>query len=226
MTKIQKTLYLCVAKQNWCRKMYFHFPKFLRRMMPTMLWKVDSKSSVYLTFDDGPTPKITEQILDILDNYGAKATFFCLGNNAELYPELVEEIVARGHAVGNHSYNHTRGWLTSTDNYMASAYRAGQFLPHTRLFRPPYGRITVSEVARMRSQGWRVVMWNSISEDYDHRVSPPRCARKVTRHLRAGNIIVFHDSVKASKNMLYSLPRVLEEIQKRGLKCEIITADL
>lgn len=191
-----------------------------------MLWKVDCEKSVYLTFDDGPTPKITEQILDILDNYGAKATFFCLGNNAELYPELVEEIVARSHAVGNHSYNHTRGWLTSTDNYMASAYRAGQFLPHTRLFRPPYGRITVSEVARMRSQGWRVVMWNSISEDYDHRVSPPRCARKVTRHLRAGNIIVFHDSVKASKNMLYSLPRVLEEIQKRGLKCEIITADL
>ena len=155
--------------------MYFHFPKFLRRMMPTMLWKVDSSDSVYLTFDDGPTPKITEQILDILDNYGAKATFFCLGNNAEVYPELVEEIVARGHAIGNHSYNHTRGWLTTTEDYMASAYRAGQFLPHTRLFRPPYGRIAVREVRRMRSQGWRVVMWNSISEDYDHKVTPQRC---------------------------------------------------
>lgn len=206
--------------------MYFHFPKFLRRMLPTMLWKVDSADSVYLTFDDGPTPKITEQILDILDNYGAKATFFCLGNNAELYPELVEKIVERGHAIGNHSYNHTRGWLTSAENYMASAYGAGQFLPHTRLFRPPYGRITMAEVARMRSQGWRVVMWNSISEDYNHKVSPARCARKVTRHLRAGNIIVFHDSVKASKNMLYALPRVLEEIKKRGLKCEIITPNL
>ncbi len=206
--------------------MYFHFPKFLRRMMPTMLWKVDSSDSVYLTFDDGPTPKITEQILDILDNYGAKATFFCLGNNAEVYPELVEEIVARGHAIGNHSYNHTRGWLTTTEDYMASAYRAGQFLPHTRLFRPPYGRIAVREVRRMRSQGWRVVMWNSISEDYDHKVTPQRCAQKVTRHLRAGNIIVFHDSVKASKNMLYALPKVLEAIKKRGLKCEIISSDL
>ena len=105
-------------------------------MMPTMLWKVDSEKSVYLTFDDGPTPKITEQILDILDKYGAKATFFCLGNNAELYPELVEKIVARGHAIGNHSYNHTRGWLTSIDNYMASAYKAGQFLPHITTLQP------------------------------------------------------------------------------------------
>lgn len=195
-------------------------------MMPTMLWGVESEKSVYLTFDDGPTPKVTEQILDILDNYDAKATFFCLGNNAQLYPELVEKIVERGHAIGNHSYNHTRGWLTSTDNYMASAYKAGQFLPHTRLFRPPYGRITISEVRRMGSQGWRVVMWNSISEDYDHRVSPPRCARKVIRHLRAGNIIVFHDSVKASQNMLYALPKVLEAIKKRGLRCDIISHDL
>lgn len=195
-------------------------------MMPTMLWGVESEKSVYLTFDDGPTPKVTEQILDILDNYDAKATFFCLGNNAQIYPELVEKIVERGHAIGNHSYNHTRGWLTSTDNYMASAYKAGQFLPHTRLFRPPYGRITISEVRRMGSQGWRVVMWNSISEDYDHRVSPPRCARKVIRHLRAGNIIVFHDSVKASQNMLYALPKVLEAIKKRGLRCDIISHDL
>ena len=191
-----------------------------------MLWKVDTKESIYLTFDDGPTPRITEQILDILDNYGAKATFFCLGNNAELYPELVSLIEERGHAIGNHSYNHTRGWLTTTENYMASAYKAGQFLPHTRLFRPPYGRIAIREVNRMRTQGWKVVMWNNISEDYDHRISPPRCARKVTRHIKAGNIIVFHDSVKASKNMLFALPKVLEAIQKRGLKCEIITSDL
>ena len=206
--------------------MYFRFPKFIRRMMPTMLWKVDSDDSVYLTFDDGPTPKITEQILDILDNYGAKATFFCLGNNAELYPELVESILERGHAIGNHSYNHTRGWLTTTDEYMASAYRAGQFLPHTRLFRPPYGRIAIREVRRMRSQGWRVVMWNNISEDYDHKVSPQRCAQKVTRHIHPGNIIVFHDSVKASKNMMYALPRVLEAIQKKGLKTDILTVNL
>ena len=190
--------------------------------MPTMLWKVDTKESIYLTFDDGPTPRITEQILDILDNYDAKATFFCLGNNAELYPDLVEEILRRGHAIGNHSYNHTRGWLTTTDNYMASAYKAGQFLPYTRLFRPPYGRIAVREVRRMRSQGWRVVMWNNISEDYDLRISPQRGAQKVTRHIHPGNIIVFHDSVKASKNMLYALPKVLEAIRKRGLKCEII----
>jgi peptidoglycan/xylan/chitin deacetylase (PgdA/CDA1 family) len=191
-----------------------------------MLWRVESRDSVYLTFDDGPTPRITEQILDILDNYGAKATFFCLGNNAEVYPDLVEMIIERGHAIGNHSYNHTRGWLTSTEDYMASAYRAGQFLPHTRLFRPPYGRIAIREVNRMRSQGWRVIMWNSISEDYAHKISPQRCAQKVIRHLRPGNIIVFHDSVKASPNMLYALPKVLEEIKKRGLKCEIITSEL
>ena len=206
--------------------MYFRWPKIMCKHTPTMLWKVRSKDTVYLTFDDGPTPKITEFILDTLDKYGAKATFFCLGNNAEMYPELIEEIERRGHAIGNHSYNHTRGWLTTTDEYMASAYRAGQFLPHTRLFRPPYGRIAIREVRRMRSQGWRVVMWNNISEDYDHKVSPQRCAQKVTRHIHPGNIIVFHDSVKASKNMLYALPKVLEAIKKRGLKCEIITSEL
>lgn len=206
--------------------MYFRIPKFVRRLMPTMLWKGEGEKCVYLTFDDGPTPRITEQILSILDNYGAKATFFCLGNNAELYPELIDQILKRGHAIGNHSYNHTRGWIVTTEEYMASAYKAGQFLPHTRLFRPPYGRIAAREVRRMRSQGWKVVMWNNISEDYDHKVSPQRCAQKVTRHLRAGNIIVFHDSVKASKNMLYALPKVLEEINKRGLKCEIITQEL
>ena len=206
--------------------MYFRIPRFVRRLMPTMLWKGEGEKCVYLTFDDGPTPRITEQILSILDNYGAKATFFCLGNNAELYPELIDQILERGHAIGNHSYNHTRGWIVTTEEYMASAYKAGQFLPHTRLFRPPYGRIAAREVRRMRSQGWKVVMWNNISEDYDHKVSPQRCAQKVTRHLRAGNIIVFHDSVKASKNMLYALPKVLEEINKRGLKCEIITQEL
>lgn len=198
----------------------------MRNATPTMLWKVESKDSVYLTFDDGPTPKITEFILDTLDKYGAKATFFCLGNNAEMYPELIDEIERRGHVIGNHSYNHTRGWLVSSDEYMASAYKAGQFLPHTRLFRPPYGRIALREVNRMRSQGWRVVMWNNISEDYNQKVSPSRCAQKVTRHLKAGNIIVFHDSVKAAKNMMYALPKVLEAIEKRGLKTDILRVDL
>lgn len=206
--------------------MYFRWPKIFRNATPTLLWKVDSKDTVYLTFDDGPTPKITEYILDTLDKYSAKATFFCLGNNAEMYPELVHEIERRGHAIGNHSYNHTRGWLVSSDEYMASAYKAGQFLPHTRLFRPPYGRIALREVNRMRSQGWRVVMWNNISEDYDHKVTPARCAQKVIRHLHGGNIIVFHDSVKASKNMMYALPKVLEAIQRKGLKTDILSVNL
>ena len=206
--------------------MYFRWPKIMCKYTPTMLWRVNSEDTVYLTFDDGPTPKITEFILDTLDKFGAKATFFCLGNNAEMYPELVEEIERRGHAIGNHSYNHTRGWLVSSDEYMASAYKAGQFLPHTRLFRPPYGRIALREVHTMRSQGWRVVMWNNISEDYDHKVTPTRCAQKVIRHLHPGNIIVFHDSVKASKNMMFALPNVLEAIQKKGLKTDILRVNL
>ena len=163
---------------------------------------------------------------DGADEYIAGIEDGVVNGVVEYFKRRVEEIVARGHAIGNHSYNHTRGWLTTTENYMASAYKAGQFLPYTRLFRPPYGRIALREVSRMRSQGWRVVMWNSISEDYDHRISPPRCARKVIRHLRSGNIIVFHDSVKASKNMLYALPKVLEAIAKKGLKCEIISPEL
>lgn len=206
--------------------MYFRFPKFFLRLTRNLLWRVEGGDAVYLTFDDGPTEGITEQILDILDNYGAKATFFCLGKNAKQHPQLVEEIVRRGHAIGNHTFAHAKGWLMPTRDYLDSIQLAADFLPPSRLFRPPYGRIAVREVKALAEQGWRIVMWNNISQDYNPKVSPRRCARKVTRHLRAGNIIVFHDSKKAAPNMLAALPVVLEAISHKSLKTAIFDQSL
>lgn len=202
--------------------MYFRFPKIFKRITRPLLWRVKSDDTVYLTFDDGPTEGITEQILDILDNYGAKATFFCIGKNARRHPELVDKIIERGHAVGNHTFDHAKGWLMPTQAYIDSIQRAADFLPPTRLFRPPYGRLAVREARVLVEQGWKIVMWNNISQDYNRKISPRRCTLKVTRHLHPGDIIVFHDSLKASPNMLYALPVVLEAIRRKGLKTDIL----
>lgn len=204
--------------------MYFRITKLLRMLTPRLTWKVAWSKKIYLTFDDGPTPEITDYILSMLDKYDAKATFFCLGKNAARHPELVRRITDAGHALGNHTYCHTKGWKVSTAEYVAGVERAAEVLP-SRLFRPPYGRITRCEAKALVEKGYRIIMWNNISQDYNHNVSPEECVRKVTRHLHGGDIIVFHDSVKASRNMMYALPRVLEEIRSRGIETDILRAN-
>ena len=189
-------------------------------MMPTMLWQVDSPGKVYLTFDDGPTPRITEQILDILDNYGAKATFFCLGNNAELYPDLYQRIIDEGHKIGNHTYSHQKGWGMSLERYIEDVDLAAGLL-HTELFRPPYARVTPSQM-RAVGQRYKIIMWNILSRDYSLAVSPSECARNVLKHLTPGAIVAFHDSEKSFRNMSYALPRTLKKVKEMGLKCKII----
>ncbi len=195
-------------------------PKFLRRLMPDLIWELDAQDEIFLTFDDGPTPGITEWILATLDKYDAKATFFVLGRNVEMYPELYQKILEMGHAVGNHTYSHMKGWGASLERYMEDIDFAGDYV-HTNLYRPPYAQITPSQ-ARCVAKQYKIIMWDVLSRDYSNQVSPTMCLRNVTKYMRAGSVVVFHDSEKAFSNMSYALPRVLEKAIEMNLKCKAI----
>lgn len=200
--------------------MYFRPPKFIKRMFPSLRWNMDNDRAIYITFDDGPHKEITPWVLDTLRKYNAKATFFCIGKNAEQHPELIERIRAEGHAIGNHTYSHCKGWGTKSGPYLQDIDLANTYLK-SNLFRPPYGRIS-REQARQISQRYHIIMWDILSRDYSKVVSHRRCVREVLPHLRGGSIIAFHDSLKASRNMRYTLPRLLAEAQIRGFECHAI----
>ncbi|WP_297447562.1 polysaccharide deacetylase family protein [uncultured Alistipes sp.] len=200
--------------------MYFRPPQFIRRMFPSLIWSMPETDSVYLTFDDGPTPGVTEFILDRLAEYDAKATFFCLGKNAEQHPHLFRMIVEGGHRIGNHTYSHQKGWNMSLERYLEDVDFANGLL-RSDLFRPPYGRITPMQARRI-GERYHIVMWDVLSRDYSQFVSPRSCLHNVTRHVRGGSIVAFHDSVKSFRNMRYALPRTLEYLREKGLKCAAI----
>lgn len=198
--------------------------KFIKRIFPDLIWTLTqepaSEGRVFLTFDDGPTPEVTPWILDTLDKFNAKATFFCLGKNVEQYPELAADILARGHALCNHTYSHMKGWGMPIGRYVEDVDLADNFI-HSNLFRPPYGRIKPVQARRL-SERYKMVMWDVLSRDYSQFVSPASCLRNVTKHVEAGSIVVFHDSRKAYRNMSYALPRTLEFIADRGLRSDKI----
>ncbi len=200
--------------------MRFTAPKFIRRLMPSLVWEIEDPDGVFLTFDDGPTPGVTEWILSTLDKYNAKATFFVLGKNVEMYPDLYQRILERGHRVGNHTYSHQKGWNMSLERYVEDVDFANDLI-HSELFRPPYAQITPSQV-RMLSERYKLIMWNVLSRDYNRKLSPEKCLENVTKYLDPGAIIVFHDSDKAFKNLSYALPRTLSKIKALGLKCKVI----
>ena len=195
-------------------------PKIIRRLLPDLIWEIDDPEGVFLTFDDGPTPGITEWILSTLDKYDAKATFFVLGKNVEMYPDLYRRILDAGHRIGNHTYSHQKGWGMSLERYIEDVDFAND-LVRSELFRPPYARITPAQ-ARTLGQRYKLVMWDVLSRDYNRRLSPRTCLKNVTKYLAAGSIVVFHDSEKSFRNMRYALPRTLEKIRELGLKCKSI----
>ena len=195
-------------------------PKFLRKMLPDLIWEIADERGIYLTFDDGPTPGVTEWILATLKRYDAKATFFVLGKNAEKYPDLYAKILADGHRVGNHTYSHQKGYLMSLERYLEDIDLAS-YSVQSNLFRPPYARVTSSQM-RAVAQRYKVVMWSIISRDYNRKITGEMCLRGVLPHLKAGAILLFHDSEKAFPNMSYALPKTLERITELGLKCKAI----
>jgi peptidoglycan/xylan/chitin deacetylase (PgdA/CDA1 family) len=193
---------------------------FLRWIFPDVVWKIEDGDGVYLTFDDGPTPGVTEWILAILEKYDAKATFFVLGKNVDMYPDLYEKILKAGHRVGNHTYSHQKGWGMSIERYLEDIDFASN-LVQSNLFRPPYARCTTSQIKSV-AQRYNIVMWSIVSRDYNTKISPERCLEGVLPYIKAGEIVLFHDSAKAFKNMSYALPRTLERIKELGLRCKAI----
>ena len=198
------------------QKMYLvKNPSFLKKVFPSLLWKVKTKEKeLYLTFDDGPHPRITPWVLDVLDQYQAKATFFCVGENVEKYPAVYEEILRRGHTVGNHTQNHLNGWKTPTKEYAENTALCAKSV-QSKLFRPPYGKIKTTQIKRLKKD-YKIVMWSVISGDFDKKLMPEECLNIVVQNVDKGNIVVFHDSEKAEANLQFSLPRVLNHFTQIG----------
>lgn len=190
-------------------------PRVVKYLYPQLVWDIPTeKKEVFLTFDDGPTPGVTDWVLDELDKYNAKATFFCLGKNAEKHPHLFADILKRGHAVGNHSYDHPNGWKTSTIEYIENVKRCEAVFASS-LFRPPYGRISKEQINLVKDK-YKLIMWSVLSADFDLNCTPQKCLDNVMLNTKSGSIIVFHDSKKAEENLMFSLSHSLKKLSEDG----------
>lgn len=196
-------------------------PNFLRCIYPNAIWNLPSDSKVvYLTFDDGPTPEVTEDVLQILENYQAKATFFCIGKNIEQHPELFKLVQTKAHHIGSHTYSHLNGWKSKPTDYL-NDYHKGRELAQSNLFRPPYGRLLLKPLQTIQKQD-KVIMWDILSKDYNESLTPETVLNNILRNIKPGAIIVFHDSEKAKKNVLAVLPQLLQNLKQQGYAMEAI----
>lgn len=208
--------------------MIYRAPFFLPWLYPTLTWRIPTKKKeLFLTFDDGPVSGPTDFVLETLSKHSSKATFFCIGENVQKHPDVFKRILAHGHAVGNHTFNHLKGWNTPVEKYSenvkqceaefgSSGLKAG-----SKLFRPPYGRITRSQVKDLND--YQIIMWDVLTNDYDRTKSPEACLKNSIRATRPGSIIVFHDSIKAERNMRYALPRYIEHFINLGYSFNTLT---
>ncbi len=185
----------------------------LRLFYRGVVWRMPkSERVIYLTFDDGCVPEVTPQVLEILERYGVQATFFCVGENVHKYPELFAQL--SNHAIGCHTYNHVVGTRTSTKDYVANTLKANELI-NGNLFRPPHGRMTFAQ-KRVLKRHFRIVFWDLLTNDFDQRLSPEEIMRNIRRYSRNGSIVVFHDSIKAKRNVLAVLPQAIEFWQSEG----------
>lgn len=205
-------------------------PEIVQRMFPDFLWCFSSSNKeIYLTFDDGPTPTVTEFVLDQLRAYNAKATFFCVGKNIELHPSLFSKIVKEGHSIGNHTYNHLKGWKTLRADYLKDTLHAQKVIENStlntqnsKLFRPPYGKIKTMQTRDLQKEGFKIVMWDVLSADWDSTETEKNCLKNVIENVKKGSIVVFHDSQKAEKKLHFVLPKVLAHFKEKGFEFKAI----
>ena len=225
-------------------------PGLVQRMFPKRVWSFPQNiNAVFLTFDDGPIPDVTPWVIQELKKHNAKATFFCIGENIKKHPEIFRSLISEGHSIGNHTYNHLNGWKTNDSEYIKNVIlseaeankwnekstnnnlspvappdgRAGSAKEdHQSLFRPPYGRITSKQSKTLQKRGYKIIMWDILSADYNTSISEEKCLQNVLKSISPGSIVVFHDSFKAESNLIYALPKVLDFISKKGWKCEKI----
>lgn len=202
-------------------------PLIYRLLFPEAIWRVKSSRTskvVYLTFDDGPIPEETPWVLDTLDRYGIKATFFMVGDNVRRHHELFEEIKRRGHSYGNHSMHHLQGMKVTARRYIGDIIEADRLIDSI-LFRPPHGILRWKQAAILKNK-YNLVMYDLVTRDYSKKLSPEQVLENVKRYARNGSIIVFHDSIKASRNMRYALPRAIEWLIENGFELRAIPMEL
>jgi peptidoglycan/xylan/chitin deacetylase (PgdA/CDA1 family) len=213
-------------------------PAFVKWWHPKgYIWDKPTKEKVlYLTFDDGPIPEVTEWVLGTLsrkrnpDNSPILATFFCIGDNVRKHPEVFKKVLEEEHTVGNHTFNHLKGWLTENDTYLKNTHLAelemsklvnkGPQSPHFPLFRPPYGKIKKKQATDLKKQGYEIIMYRTVAYDWDANTSPEKCLENVIENSKSGDIIVFHDSVKSFENMKYALPKMIDHFLEKGYRFE------
>ena len=191
-------------------------PKVFHWIFPSLIWKMKAeKKTVWLTFDDGPTPETTPFVLDTLKQYNVTATFFCLGENMEKNPEILKRIKEDGYSIGNHSYSHPNGFLTCTKAYIADIEKCKKLLPESNLFRPPYGKITPRQISKLKTQ-FKIIMWDVLAWDFNKTISAEKCIDNVVNNVESGSIIVLHDSNNTGAKLKQALPKILAKLKKNG----------
>ena len=208
------------VKTNW----------IIKKIFSNYTWDVsNSGNTVYLTFDDGPIPEITTWVLEELKKYDLKATFFCIGENIEKHPEIFKKVIREGHAIGNHTFNHLNGWKTPTEAYIKNIKLCEEVIEKTtdynsksKLFRPPYGKLKTAQARAIEKLGYEIIMWDVLSADFDTTLSKEQCLNNVLSKVKPGSIIVFHDSIRAFKNLEYVLPKTLAFLKENNFNCDVL----
>lgn len=207
-------------------RLYFiKTPRILKRLFTKYTWSFFSdRKEIFLTFDDGPIPEVTEFVLDQLQQFNAKATFFCIGDNIRKHPAVFNRIITEEHSVGNHTFNHLNGWKNSNTTYIENINKCESLLTHqtAKLFRPPYGKIKRTQAKKLIAKGYKIIMWDVLSADFDKTISKEKCLQNVLKNTQNGSIVVFHDSIKASEKLYYALPKMLQEFSERGYEFKAI----
>lgn len=204
---------------------FFYYNRLFRLFFPKMTWRKDTtkKKVIYLTFDDGPIPDVTEWVLKELEKYKATATFFCVGDNINKHPAIYQ-LVKEKHKTANHTFNHLKGWETSLNTYVNNVVECEQYLGlecgEEKLFRPPHGRLTISQANQLRAMDYEIIMWEVLSADFSPKVSKEKCLKKSIQHTKNGSIIVFHDSIKTIEKLKFVLPRYLKHFSDLGYSFE------
>lgn len=203
-------------------------PNFIKSLFKDLVWSfTTSEKKIYLTFDDGPTPEITNYILEQLKLHQAKATFFCVGENIEKHPSIFSKIIIEGHSVGNHTHNHLKGWKTNNTSYIENIEKAQITIQKnssitSKLFRPPYGKIGYFQSKKLKKRGHKIIMWDVLSGDFDLKITAEKTLKNVLNNVQNGSIVVFHDHQKAYEKLQYCLPIILNHYSSLGYSFEQI----
>lgn len=207
-------------------------PKIAKKIFSNYHWDIpNNDNSVYLTFDDGPIPEVTPWVLSELEKYNAKASFFCIGENIQKHPAIFQQVLQSGHTIGNHTLNHLNGWNTPLKAYLDNIQKCQQTIgDHSQpnkndllLFRPPYGKIRPRQSRFLRKKGYKIIMWDVLSADYDINLTKEKCLENVIKNVQSGSILVFHDSIKAFPRLEYVLPRVLKHLKENGFNFKTLS---